>query len=227
MPLLSPVRRMLKRIHPEGIPWPATLLYNAVSRSSVFQQHYVFVAQDIAAHIQEGRVLDVGTGPGWLLLAIRAQSRDLELVGIDISPAMVHQAHENIGAAGLANHIEVREGGAANIPFPESSFDLVVSTGSLHHWTDAEGGLNEIYRVLKPGGTALIYDVVTNTPKAAMTEAAKQFGRLKVLLFWLHGFEEPFMSSHALETLAKETRFGEGVTRFAGVLCCLKLLKPA
>ena len=226
MPFLSPVRRMLKRIHPEGIPWPASLLYNAVSRSTVFQRHYAFVAKDIAERIQAGRVLDVGTGPGRLPLVIQAQSREQELVGIDVSPAMVHQAHENIGAVGLANHIEVREGGAATIPFPDASFDLVVSTGSLHHWTDAVGGLNEIHRVLKPGGTALIYDVVTDTPKAAMAEAARQFGRLRVFLFWLHGFEEPFLSSHALEALAKETRFGEGVTQFVGVLCCVRLVKP-
>ncbi|MFA6239852.1 MAG: class I SAM-dependent methyltransferase [Candidatus Hydrogenedentales bacterium] len=227
MALLSPLRRLLKHVHPEGIPWPASALYNAVSRSSVFQEHYTLAAEDIFAHCREGRILDVGTGPGWLLLAIHAQSPGSELVGMDISQAMVHLAKENIGAAGLSNHIEIREGGAAAMPFPDASFDLVVSTGSLHHWADAVGGLNEIHRILKPSGTALIYDVVTNTPKSAMAEAAQEFGRWKVLLFWLHGFEEPFMSSQALEQLAKETRFGGGVTRFIGVLCCLELRKEA
>ncbi len=225
MALLSPLRRLLKHVHPEGIPWPASILYNAISRSSVFQQHYKLVAEDISTHCREGKVLDVGTGPGRLLLALHAQSPALELVGMDISQGMVDQARQNIGAAGLSHCIEMCEGGAANIPYPEASFDLVVSTGSLHHWTDAVGGLNEIHRVLKPGGEALIYDVVTNTPKAEMDEAAREYGRWKVLLFWLHGFEEPFMSSQALELLAKETHFSRGITRFAGVLCCLELRK--
>ena len=46
----------------------------------------------------------------------------------------------------------------ASLPFPDGSFDLVVSTLSLHHWADPQAGLAEIARVLRPGGRALIWD---------------------------------------------------------------------
>jgi SAM-dependent methyltransferase len=50
-------------------------------------------------------------------------------------------------------------GGVAALPFPDGSFDLVVSTLSMHHWADATTGLAEIGRVLRPDGRALIWDL--------------------------------------------------------------------
>jgi SAM-dependent methyltransferase len=56
--------------------------------------------------------------------------------------------------------VEFRVGDVASLPFADASFDAVVSTFSLHHWPDPAKGLEEIYRVLRPGGVARIYDVV-------------------------------------------------------------------
>jgi SAM-dependent methyltransferase len=50
-------------------------------------------------------------------------------------------------------------GDVAAMPFEDASFDLVVSTFSVHHWTDARGGFAEVARVLRPGGRALVYDL--------------------------------------------------------------------
>jgi ubiquinone/menaquinone biosynthesis C-methylase UbiE len=55
-------------------------------------------------------------------------------------------------------------GDAAALPFADATFDLVVSTLSLHHWDDAIVGLSEIARVLRPGGKALIWDVRPGVP---------------------------------------------------------------
>ena len=64
-------RSLLKRFHSEGIPWPKSVLYNAVSGTGIFRRHYELVAEDVARYGQAGSLLDIGTGPGRLLLALR------------------------------------------------------------------------------------------------------------------------------------------------------------
>ena len=90
----------MKLIHPEGIPWPGSVLYNAISLSAIFQRHYELVARDILNYCRQGSLLDIGTGPAHLLLKLYQQSTNMRLVGIDSSSAMVSKARQNIAAAG-------------------------------------------------------------------------------------------------------------------------------
>ncbi len=223
--MLSPIRRLLKKFHPEGIPWPGTVVYNAVSATQIFQRHYELIAQDVLSYCSEGPILDIGTGPGWLLEKLHQASSKFEISGLDISATMAAKAKKNMRAAGLSDLIEVKTGDAADIPLADASFNAVVSTGSVHHWKDPTRALNEIYRVLKPGGQALLYDLVSDTPQAVMHAAAQEFGKLKVLLLWLHAFEEPFYSCNNFKLLAGPSLFKEGQTRFVGVTLCLILCK--
>jgi len=222
---LSFPRRLLKKIHPEGIPWPGSVLYSAVSSSRIFQKNYELIAKDIANYCGEGTILDVGTGPGWLLLKIHEINPKLRLTGLDVSAAMIVKASGNIESAGLSREIDFVEGNATRLPFPDSSFDCVVSTGSIHHWKNPTEGLNEVYRVLKPAKYALIYDIVSDTPKSVMRSVSKEFGRLKMFLLWIHAFEEPFYSQKEYQLLAKPSLFTEADIRFVGVLCCLTMKK--
>ena len=225
MALLSPARRFLKIFHREGIPSPGTVFYNAISKTNLFQHHYELIAKDILSYCSEGSILDIGTGPGWLLVKLYHESPRLRLTGLDASPSMVARARKNMAKAGLSEVIEIREGNASRMLFSDNSFDTVVSMGSIHHWKNPTACLNEVYRVLKPGGFALMYDLVSDTPAAVLKETAYEFGRLRVLLFWLHSFEEPFYSSKDFELLAQPTLFKEGRTRFVGLMCCLILKK--
>ena len=222
---LSPARRLLKVFHPEGIPWPGTAFYSVISGTSIFQRHYELVVGDILSYCSEGSVLDIGTGPGWLLLKLHQQCPELRLTGLDASPSMVAKAQNNIANAGFPDVIEVKEGNAEHMPFADSSFDLVVSTGSIHHWKHPTTGLNEVYRVLKHGGYALMYDLVSDTPASVLKKAAHEFGRLKMVLLWLHAFEEPFYTCRNFALLARSTLFKEGQTRFVGVMYCLIMKK--
>jgi len=227
MAKLSLGRRLLKLVHPEGIPWPGTFFYNAISGTAIFQGHYELVAKDILSYCEQGSLLDIGTGPAWLLLKLHQKSPAMRLVGIDSSPSMVAKARKNMVRAGLSDVIEIREGNASQIPFADRAFDIVVSTGSIHHWKHPIAALNDVYRMLKPGGYALMYDLVTDTPATVLNEMAHQFGRLKMTLFWLHGFEEPFYSRENYQSLVRPTLFKEGRTQFVGLLCCLILIRHA
>ena len=227
MSALSPARRLLKLVHPEGLPVVGSFLYNAVSGTEAFQRTYEVLADDIANHRPEGSLLDIGTGPAWLLVKLHELLPDLELTGLDLSSTMVAKARENIEGAGLADRIEMKEGNASGLPFPDGAFDTVVSTQSIHHWKDPTAALNEVHRVLRPGGLALLYDLVSDTPGPILKDLAREFGRARMWFLWIHAFEEPFYSRYGLEELARPTAFGEGQTRFVSVCCCLTLHKQA
>jgi SAM-dependent methyltransferase len=218
-------RDFLRRWHPEGIPWPGTVLYNAISQSEMFRRHYTLVAEHVARYCRTGRVLDIGTGPGWLLLALRQLLPELELVGVDISPAMVATARKNMNRQGNGGAIELQVAGAETLPFPENAFDAVVSTGSLHHWKNPIAALNEVHRVLKIGGYALVYDLVRRLPPAVAEAARREFGPLRTQMLWLHSFEEPFYSPQDMMGLVPTTPFREAEIQFVGALCCLVLSK--
>jgi ubiquinone/menaquinone biosynthesis C-methylase UbiE len=183
------------------------------------------MAKDIIRYCPQGKLLDIGTGPGWLLINLYKLTPSLELTGLDISAAMVAKAKENIAATKGGAGIRVEQGSADLLSYPDNYFDMVVSTQSLHHWKNPIRSFNEIYRVLKKGGQARIYDIVTDIPPDVFKSAAKEFGRLRILMLWLHICEEPFYSQRATLDLALSSDFGDGSLKFIGVLCCLTLKK--
>jgi ubiquinone/menaquinone biosynthesis C-methylase UbiE len=101
------------------------------------------------------RVLDVGCGTGYLLrLVARQWPEASELAGIDAAQAMIDVAVR------AANDQRLRwsVGTAERLPYPDSSFDLVVSTTSFDHWSDQHAGLRECARILVPGGSLVLVD---------------------------------------------------------------------
>ena len=118
------------------------------------------VAADVADATPDGaRVLEVGCGPGHLSVRL-ARRHGLEVTGLDLDPAMIARARANADRPGYGDgrRPQFVVGDVASLAFPDRSFDLVVSTLSMHHWSDPATGLAEIGRVLRPGGRALIWD---------------------------------------------------------------------
>jgi ubiquinone/menaquinone biosynthesis C-methylase UbiE len=221
----SCIRQLLKRFHPEGIPWPGSVLYNALSGTVIFRQHYELVARDAARYGKKVCILDIGTGPGHLLPALQKLLPEAKVVGVDISPAMVAQARRNLKRCRQDHLIDVRTADASALPFADEAFHCVVSTGSLHHWKDPVHALSEAHRVLKAGGHALIYDLVRDMPKALCKDVRARFGYFRLVLLWLHSYEEPFLNVGEMEALGRRTDFTVEGTRFTGALCCLVLKK--
>ncbi|GGL13638.1 hypothetical protein GCM10012284_55570 [Mangrovihabitans endophyticus] len=114
------------------------------------------VADVAAAELGAGdRVLDAGTGPGRLPLAIAESRPELAVEGVDLSADMIDHARHTDSAG----RVTFTVADVADMPFPDATFALVVSSLSQHHWTDVEGALRDLRRVLRPGGRLWIYDV--------------------------------------------------------------------
>ena len=218
-------RKTIKRLHPEGIPWPGSVFYNALSGTKIFLRHYELVAQDITRCGPAECLLDIGTGPRRLLVAIRKTLPNTALVGVDISHAMIAQAKRNTKTYGQDSGIKVGVADANALPFVDRTFDRVVSTGSLHHWKDPLQVLSEAHRVLKVNGYALLYDLVRDMPRAIREEIHAQFGTFRLTLLWLHSFEEPFLNVEEMVAVGRRTEFMVEGTRFSGGFCCLVLKK--
>jgi SAM-dependent methyltransferase len=144
---------------PDGIIMGDTARYDSLSEV-LLGSFYGSVAADVAtAAPNGGRVLDVGCGPGHLANRL-ARDHGLEVTGIDIDPMMVERARAHAVQVVVAERRPTFVvGGVAALPFPNASYDLVVSSFSMHHWADATAGLAEIGRVLRPGGRALVWDI--------------------------------------------------------------------
>jgi ubiquinone/menaquinone biosynthesis C-methylase UbiE len=112
---------------------------------------------DLALSIMPGprRVLDVGSGTGYLLglLAARLPGAE-ELTGVDPAPGMVTAATERAGD----ERLRFTAGTAERLPAGDGRYDLVVSTTSFDHWADQAAGLAECARVLAPGGHLVLAD---------------------------------------------------------------------
>jgi ubiquinone/menaquinone biosynthesis C-methylase UbiE len=99
------------------------------------------------------RVLDVGCGTGLLLIRLLERQPSAWPAGVDLSPGMVAQARARVPSG-----VPILVGDAERLPFPATSFDVVVSTSSFHYWPSPAGGLAELRRVLRPGGQVVITD---------------------------------------------------------------------
>lgn len=119
---------------------------------------YRRIARDIAATAgPNASILDVGTGPGRLLVELARIRPDLNLTGLDPATDMVETAKRQLAEFG--DRATAVVGDAADLPFGDDSFDVVISSLSLHHWADAGAGGAELTRVLRDGGQVRIYDM--------------------------------------------------------------------
>lgn len=118
----------------------------------------------IKSGIRFGHVLEVGPGPGYVGLEWLRKTEGTHLTGLDISPDMVRMAEGNAREYGLAARTKYLHSDGGEIPFEDSEFDAVFTTGSLHEWEKPRSTFDEIWRVLNPGGRIFISDLRRDMP---------------------------------------------------------------
>lgn len=153
----SPWGTMRPRLTMERIPALFASIYEKACRL-VVRRYYGRVAEEVVSAFHEGRLLDLGTGPGYLPIEIAKQAPRVSVVGIDLSRAFIRMAREKALQAGLADRVRFEVGRATKLGFEDESFDGIVSTGMLHMLNDPVKMFAECHRVLKRGGQAWIYD---------------------------------------------------------------------
>jgi arsenite methyltransferase len=105
-------------------------------------------------------VLDVGCGAGFdLIVAGSMVGRDGKVCGIDLTPEMAEKAKRNLNQYGIQNY-DVQVAGAEDIPYPDNTFDVVISNGVLNLSPLKEKCFREIYRVLRLNGCLQFADIV-------------------------------------------------------------------
>ena len=117
------------------------------------------------------RVVDVGCGAGIdSLIAAKKVGPEGGVIGVDMTPSMLEKARRAAEEAGLAN-VEFRQGYAETLPIADGWVDVVISNGVLNLMPDKAAALEEMSRVLKPGGRLQIGDILV---QKAVPESAKR-----------------------------------------------------
>jgi len=173
-------------------PHVAAALYGALSRTQSLQRQAHEIATFLVGEIERGRVLDVGTGPGRLLVAIHQLNPALGLYGLDISQSMIELARENLADV----PVNLRIGSIARTEYESDFFDLVTCTGSFYLWDDPKQGLEEIHRILKPGRRAYLFETRRDHDKRAFRKALRANLRQEGLVMRLVG---PLLLGKAFE----------------------------
>lgn len=106
------VRRWLgTRLNPEAIPWWAAGIYERAARLAI-DSYYAPLAQEIVIELGSGRILDVGTGPGYLPLEIVKRGESITVVGTDAARRMIEFARQHVRAQGMAQRLTFLVGNA-------------------------------------------------------------------------------------------------------------------
>ena len=166
-------------------------------------------AQEIAHQLASGSdVLEVAPGPGFLAIEL-AKLGSHRIVGLDISKSFVRIATENAQNARV--DVTFQEGNASAMPFESNSFEFIYCRAAFKNFSEPVAALNEMYRVLKPGGKAVINDMRSDATADAIKAAVKEMGlgRINSLLTrWiLSRLRKRAYSQDEFRQMVSETRF--------------------
>jgi ubiquinone/menaquinone biosynthesis C-methylase UbiE len=130
----------------------------------VWRSSSATIARELRAHPLGRDVLEIGAGSGSVAQQLLSSSPQLAWTAIDLDPHMTAAALTRLREFPNAS---AKTADATALPFPDASFDAVVSCLMLHHIIDWEAAVTEVARVLRPGGTFVGYDLV-RTPLASL-----------------------------------------------------------
>ena len=181
-----------------------------------------------AGHPSGAAVLEVAPGPGFQAVEI-ASAAPVRVTGLDISHTMVEIATETARRAGV--EVEFRQGDVSAMPFAAACFDLIVCQAAFKNFRQPQAALNEMHRVLRPGGRAVIQDMNREVTGAEIAAEVKAMRLSRVNSFMTRLTLSTMLRRRAysaarFERLVAHTAFGSCETHTQGMTLEVRLTKP-
>lgn len=146
--------------------------YAALTKKSL--EDFKALARRVAAEIAPGSaVLEVAPGPGYFAIEL-AKLGDYEITGLDISETLVEIARANSARANV--RVDFRRGNASSMPFGDETFDFLLCRAAFKNFSEPQRALEEMCRVLRPGGRALIIDLRRDASVKSINQAVDGMG---------------------------------------------------
>jgi len=220
---------------PEKMPAIGAITYNWFI-PKILSPYYNKILDEIPS-LENKKVLDLGAGPGILTIGIAGKFPSSKVIGIDISEKMVEIAaknrplrSKNVPAEAMLDNLEFKVMDAKAMDFSEGTFDFILSTGSMHHWKEPLRIFNEIYRCLKSGGEAWIYDGYGDVSKEDVRSSTKRMlgvfppYRLIKFMMRIHGYTEKEYEVLVRDVVSK-VGFKAATLEHRGLMMRLRLQK--
>ena len=102
--------------------------------------------------IMPDRLIDIGCGPGAFLSLVKETFPDIQLNALDLSEEMIHETRERLSNTAIAT-----VGDSENMPLKSEQYQVVTCNMSIHHYPHPQDAVNEMFRILKPGGDVKMY----------------------------------------------------------------------
>lgn len=199
MSFITKKQGILKRFLDARWAWDIIIgpIYNRLILKAASELYQRFIRE--IQPPENAKILDVGSGPGFLTFLLAQGNPTVSVIGVDYSTTQV-QAANRLRIHNQIPNCNFRQGDAMNLPFQEASFDIVISVGSIKHWPDGKRGLQEIQRVLTPHGSAFIGEANKDATDEEIHRFANKFTAWYV---W-----DPFMRWYLRQVV-----FGQSYTR--------------
>ena len=124
-----------------------------LARGGYWRLDYGHVLAEIET-LRPESLIDIGCGPGGFLRAVQKRFPEIQLNALDLSEEMAGETQERLGRSAV-----VTVGDAEHMPLEGGQYNVVTCNMSIHHYPDPQDAVNEMYRILAPGGTLLLNDM--------------------------------------------------------------------
>lgn len=157
-----------------------------------------------------GSVLEIAPGPGYFCIELAKLGR-YQITGLDISKSFVEIARRNAREAGYK--MDFREGNASAMPFKDATFDFIFCQAAFKNFSEPVKAISEMYRVLKPGGMAVIADMRRDASTADIEKEIKGMGLDPLNRFFVkwtfdHMLLKSAYSIEQMKSMVAQTPFG-------------------
>jgi ubiquinone/menaquinone biosynthesis C-methylase UbiE len=184
-------------------------------------------AAQLTSSLPDGAdVLEVAPGPGYFTLELARLNR-FHVTAMDISHTFVEIVRENARKAGVT--LYVQQGNASNMPFADNSFDLIICQAAFKNFSQPVQAINEMHRVLRVGGTAIIQDMWKEATDEAIRAEVEPMGLSSINAFMtrnaLNGLRKRAYTRGQFERMAAESAFGICTIQTGGIGLDVRMTK--